>query len=250
VGVVSINGCTGSYEGTGGDRVGASRKAKLKLALVDSRTLIREALCSLLRAAISEYEVRAFETATCMQDYRPVALTLLAVGTASVRNARVADHIDLIKEILPEAPLLVISDRDDFDEVKAALERGVRGFIPTNVNPGVAVGALRLVHSGGTYVPTTAVGLDFAVVRDASAPASPPKDSASGPRLPRDGIDSISWRQRDVLELLCRGLPNKLIADRLGMQESTVKVHVHKIMKKLHVTNRTELAVRAMSDLS
>jgi two-component system nitrate/nitrite response regulator NarL len=58
---------------------------------------------------------------------------------------------------------------------------------------------------------------------------------------------TFSKRQREILELLCLGLPNKVIAYRLGIVESTVKVHLKNIMRKLNLTSRTQVALYALS---
>jgi DNA-binding NarL/FixJ family response regulator len=126
----------------------------------------------------------------------------------------------------------VLADRDDVDEVNRALTHGVRGYIPTSVECGVAVAALRLISAGGTFVPADAL----------RSTATKPDDQPEGKRQRRsDGLD-LTPRELSVIDLLREGKPNKLIAARLDMQESTVKVHVRNILKKLNATNRTHAA--------
>lgn len=235
-------------DATVGDGAGAFGEVKPRLALVDPRPLIRESVFNLLRAAATEFEVRACARADCINNEGVVSLIILAVGTASVRNTFIAREICLLRELVPDALLAILSDRDGCDEVKAALELGIRGFIPTSVDARVAVSALRLVHAGGTYVPTTAIGLAPAAMQGASASASLPQNTAEHPQPRSNALSGVTGRERDVLELLCKGFSNKLIANHLSMQESTVKVHIHRIMKKLQVHNRTELAVRTMAE--
>ena len=100
--------------------------------------------------------------------------------------------------------------------------------------------AVALVLAGGSYAPP---GLLLAADRRpppsaaAREPSRPP--SAAGPV-----IDRLTLRQREVLALLGQGRPNKVIAQRLSMCESTVKVHVRQIMRKLGAKNRTEVALK------
>jgi DNA-binding CsgD family transcriptional regulator len=116
----------------------------------------------------------------------------------------------------------VLADRDDVDEVNRALTHGARGYIPTSVDCEVAVAALRLISAGGTFVPAGAL----------RSTAEKPDDQPEGERQRRsDGLD-LTPRELSVIDLLREGKPNKLIAARLEMQESTVKVHVRNILKR------------------
>src|ERR1700738_482398 len=141
---------------------------------------------------------------------------------------------------LPEASTVVPADSDDVDEVNRALAYGVRGYLPTSIEWEVAVAALRLISAGGTFVPADAL----------RSTAAKPDDQPEGERQGRsDGLD-LTPRELSVIDLLREGKPNKLIAAHLDMQESTVKVHVRNILKKLNATNRTHAAFVANRLLS
>ncbi len=133
---------------------------------------------------------------------------------------------------LPEASAVVLSDRDDAEEVNRALTQGVRGYIPTSVECEVAVAALRLIGAGGTFVPVKALH---------STTARPDDRPEAGRQRRSDGLD-LTPRELSVIDLLREGKPNKLIARQLDMQENTVKVHVRNILKKLNAANRTHAA--------
>src|SRR4029077_8592377 len=106
-------------------------------------------------------------------------------------------------------------------------------YIPTSVEWEVAVAALRLISAGGTFVPAGALRSTAAKLYD---------QRPEGERQRRsDGLD-LTPRELSVIDLLREGKPNKLIAARLDMQESTVKVHVRSILKKLNAANRTHAA--------
>ena len=124
---------------------------------------------------------------------------------------------------------MLISDDEDPDQIVKVLEAGARGFIPSNLPLTVAVEAMRLVRAGGTFVPASSL---MAVRRSAEGAAAA-KPAGNGMFTPR---------QVDVIEALRQGKANKIIAYELEMRESTVKVHVRNIMKKLKATNRTQVA--------
>ncbi len=110
------------------------------------------------------------------------------------------------------------------------MQCGARGYIPTaTTSVAIAVEVVRLVRAGGTFVPPTSLQMM--------------QHSPLGPELTLE--EPLTPRQLAVLEHLAQGKPNKVIAYELGMSESTVKVHVRTILKKVQATNRTEAAFRA-----
>jgi DNA-binding NarL/FixJ family response regulator len=94
----------------------------------------------------------------------------------------------------------------------------------------VLLGAVRLVASGGIYVPVQALTAREAAV---AAPAAPQPDLG------------MSARQREVLDLLLKGLPNKLIARKLDISENTAKIHVSAVLRALGVASRTQALIAA-----
>jgi DNA-binding NarL/FixJ family response regulator len=126
-------------------------------------------------------------------------------------------------------PIVILSDLEDPNVIVGALDQGARGYIPTTLTLEVAVNALRLVKAGGTFVPASSL---IAVRRSVAGTVNPEQ---AGERL-------FTARQAAVVEALRRGKANKIIAYELNMRESTVKVHVRNIMRKLKARNRTEVA--------
>ena len=111
-----------------------------------------------------------------------------------------------------------------------ATRLGSRGYLPATLPLAEVVGAIRLVSDGGAYVPAC-------VLAAASLGQSPPV-------RPRDGHGNpieFSPRELHVLALLQQGKQNKVIAYELGICESTTKVHIRHIMKKLAARNRTQV---------
>ena len=125
-------------------------------------------------------------------------------------------------------PVLVLSATHDRATVEHALDLGAMGFIPKTANTRVLLDALRLVLSGGVYVPA-----ESAQASGALRPRSVTRPEQLG----------LTLRQADVLKLLVQGKPNKLICRDLRLSEGTVKVHVSAILRALNVRNRTQVVI-------
>ena len=140
------------------------------------------------------------------------------------------DGFDLLGELRrnwPGIPVLVLSATHDRATIEAALDMGAMGFIPKTANARLLIDALRLVLSGGVYVPTDCSGADGFRPRPAAKPAEL----------------GLTMRQADVLKLLVQGKPNKLICRDLRLSEGTVKVHVSAILRALNVHTRTQVVI-------
>jgi DNA-binding NarL/FixJ family response regulator len=110
------------------------------------------------------------------------------------------------------------------------LRGGAKGFVPMSHGLKVLVAALERLRTGGTFVPLVLSEADGRRASD---------DKGYAPQR------VLTRRQRDVLALISEGRSNKLIADALGMSESTVKAHVKQIIRRLNVVNRTQAALIA-----
>jgi DNA-binding NarL/FixJ family response regulator len=161
-------------------------------------------------------------------DLQSAVLILCAVG-AGVSD--VSEQLMRLNEARCTAPIVVLSDENDIDLMMMVLDSGASGFMPTDISLEVAVHALRLIAAGGRYFPAMSL--------TARRTCSESEKSISHP------VCKFTRRQAAVIEALRRGKANKIIAYELNMCESTVKVHVRNIMKKLKAKNRTEVAYLA-----
>jgi DNA-binding NarL/FixJ family response regulator len=151
-----------------------------------------------------------------------------------------APWIARLRARFPAMPLIVVSAEESPALVRALIDCGVAGFIPKSDSAAVVLQAVRLVLSGGTYAPLRLLG------GLGGSPSAGKVDTTMGHDLP---VHGLTHRQLDVLALLARGLPNKLIARELGLSEGTVKVHLLAIFRALDVRNRTEAVVAAQKKL-
>lgn len=143
-----------------------------------------------------------------------------------------ADGLSLLRDLRRDqnpVPVVVISGVDDRNRVLKALDLGALGFIPKSSSTEVMLQAVRLVLAGGTYIPQQAL-------------AAHGGQQHAGDR---QGIRDLTDRQRQILALMAKGKPNKLIAVELNISEATVKSHVTEILRVLKVTNRTQAVIVA-----
>ncbi len=206
------------------------------VVVVERRPFVRECLVRSLSAE-TNWTVAAFGTLAGWQDAPKrvrASLIVLSIGADPLRGA--GDTV-LLKEIAADTPVAVMADSEAPSAIMAALDLAVRGYIPTSLPLNVAVEALRLVRAGGIYVPAGCL------IASHGAKAS------AGVEKPREA-SQFTLRQRDVIECLRTGKANKIIAHELNMRESTVKVHVRNIMRKLKARNRTEVAYLANARLA
>jgi DNA-binding NarL/FixJ family response regulator len=166
-------------------------------------------------------------------------LVLLSVGANFLGTAEQQELMHAVHTLTPDAKLVVLSDRDEAEEVCGAFAAGASGFLPTSVEPALALQALSFIMEGGSFFPPYALSHPcFAGERECGV-----ADGRMG-TLPRS--DALTDRQRSVITLLRQGKSNKHIARELDISEATVKVHVRQIMRKFGVMNRTQVAISAI----
>jgi DNA-binding NarL/FixJ family response regulator len=170
-----------------------------------------------------------------------LALALVDLAMPGVQGS---EHLAEVIEHLPHVPVIVLSGSEDAVLMKSLLAMGVQGFIPKAYSPDVMLSAVRLVLSGGVYVPPLLLQerVDGAVATAASNSSAAPQPS-SFDSLEERLRKLLTERQLDVLRLLSQGKPNKLIARDLGISEGTVKIHLAAIFRALNVRNRVEAVV-------
>jgi DNA-binding NarL/FixJ family response regulator len=157
---------------------------------------------------------------------------ILHKHTAPIGDAALEDQLLRLADLAPDLPRVVFSDIDDADDIVKAFGLGVRGYIPINLPIKQVVEAIRLVSAGGSYVPSSILSLS--TQRGAAQSYTERKHHCA---------ERFSPRQMEVLQRLWQGKQNKAIAYDLDMCESTVKVHIRHIMKKLNARNRTQVVL-------
>lgn len=193
--------------------------------LVDGRPLVRECLARGIRAEWPEARLAVTGWDGLATAGDGVALCLVSTaGGGSLESVRAA---------LPGAALVVLGDDDGYPAVSRAAAQGARGYFTTAVDLAVLVQGMRLVLMGGTAMPLALPARPAPSHHDATVVRS------------RFSAELFTPKELEVLQALAKGLPNKLIAHELSICETTVKVHLRHIFRKLGTTNRTHAALLA-----
>ncbi|WP_318862006.1 response regulator transcription factor [Sinorhizobium meliloti] len=203
------------------------------LLILDGRALGRECLARTLINHGLAMDVAAYGSIDDWREMKgncpPVAAVLFNIGAR--QDGEIATDIPTLASEFRPAPVVVLSDSDDIAQILRVLEGGAKGFIPTSVGVDVCIEAIGLAIAGGVFVPASSVVAARHLIETEKHLAPP-----------LAGMFTI--RQAEVVEALRKGKANKIIAYELNLRESTVKVHIRTIMKKLKATNRTEVACK------
>jgi DNA-binding NarL/FixJ family response regulator len=201
----------------------------VKILVADDHALIREAFRHLLTEL--KRGVTVLEAGDCDSACRVVAehpdLDLLLLDLRLPGAGGLAT-LEKLRAEYPTLPVVVVSALEDPATVRGALARGAMGFIPKSSSNDVMLSALRLVLSGGRYLPP-----EILASQGTAADATP----QSAEQL------HLTDRQREVLVLMTQGKSNKQICRELGLAEATVKIHVTAILRVLKVTSRAQAIV-------
>ena len=211
----------------------------MKILIVDDHALFREGLVLLLKDL--DHDLRVLQAGSVADavdqlegnvDVEVVLLDMFMPGRGGI------DLLAEVKGKRPWVPVVILSADERVSTVTAAIERGASGYIPKTSTGEVMREALKLVLAGGIYLPP-------ALLRDSSValPSEPP--AGAGVSAPVARQLGITARQADVLNCLLVGMPTKVIASKLKLSESTVKIHIMAIFRALKVHNRTEAVIEA-----
>ena len=207
------------------------RVATTPILIISAATLIRDCLARCLAEAELNCSTSGYAS---VDEWRPADLaapvTILLCATGDGATERViCDDIARLQAKAPDSQIIVLSDVEDPVLVRRSLEHGAQGFVGMTFNLDMAAAAIRLVQAGEKFVPVSSL---------LAAQAAPMPAADKGPLG-----QALTQRQIDVIDRLRRGESNKIIAFKLEMSESTVKIHIRNIMRKIKARNRTEVAI-------
>jgi DNA-binding NarL/FixJ family response regulator len=201
----------------------------IRVLVVDDHAVVREGLRAFLELQdgidVAGEAADGEEAIALAERLRPDVVLMDLVmpqldGLAAMRALR---------ERVPAARVIVLTSFADDDRLLPALRAGAAGYLLKNAQPQELARAVRAAHAGEALLdPLVAARLVDALAGE------------------KDPLDRLTPREREVLELIGRGFPNKRIARELGLSEKTVKTHVGHVLAKLGVTDRTQAAVVAV----
>ena len=219
----------------------------VRVLVVDDHTLFRRGLIALL-AGDARFEVVA-EAADAGEAQRRAAemqpdLILLDNHLPGVSGV---DALAGLLQAAPAARVLMLTVSEDERDLAAALRGGARGYLLKTVDSEMLASAIQRTMAGESVVSPEMTSKLVSAFRamppaEASVPTPPPVVAA-----PADPIHSLSPREQEILRHIARGASNKEIARALEIAETTVKIHVQHILRKLNLSSRVQAAVLASS---
>ncbi|HEV8592342.1 MAG TPA: response regulator transcription factor, partial [Pyrinomonadaceae bacterium] len=191
--------------------------------------MVREALRVLLEAdrdfTVVGEAADAIETTALVKELRPD----VAIFDLPMRGLNGSSFPEYICRYLPITRSLILSARSAKEYVIDALRHNAAGYLFKSGSYETLADAIRIVAAGGLYVPIALAEADLRACTD------------QGHEKSQDSYETLTRRQREVLELAARGLTNGEIAGRLCISPRTVEIHRAKLMDKLALRRRAEL---------
>jgi DNA-binding NarL/FixJ family response regulator len=204
----------------------------MRILLADDHVLVRDALKSYIERLADDatvFAVSSFPEALALAR-REVGLDLVILDFR-MPGMNGLEGLIRMREVFPRTPVVIMSGLARPQDISAAMAAGAAGFFPKTLNGAALVSAVRLVLAGERFVPS----------------ADHAGSGRNEPQMEDEATSSLTAREREVLDLLTKGMSNKEIARQLELQEVTIKLHVRGICRKLGAKNRTQAALRAVA---
>ena len=212
---------------------------RIRILVVDDHTLFRRGLMALL-AREAQFDLvgdaaDAGEAQRRAQELQP-DLILLDNHLPGVRGV---DALPALRAAAPGARVLMLTVSEDEQDLAAALKAGAAGYLLKTIEGDALSTAIERVMRGEPVVAPEMTGKLMSVLRG-DTPRPPPSPATAL-------LDLLSPREREILRGIARGASNKEIGSSLGIAETTVKIHVQHVLRKLAVSTRVQAAVLAAS---
>lgn len=206
----------------------------IKLLIADDHAIVREGLRALIATEPGlELLDEASDGVQAVDKALALRPDVILLDMMMPRKDGLGAIHDIIKEN-PDARILVLTSFAEDEKVFPAIKAGALGYLLKDSSPQELLQAIRNVYSGEASLhPTIARKL----MRELSQPVKLPPTT-----------DPLTEREGEVLRLVAQGLSNDEIAERLVVSERTVRTHVSHILHKLHLANRTQMALYAVRE--
>ena len=223
---------------------------RIRLLLIDDHNLFRRGLKALLdQDGRFEVSGEAGDMGEALRQLGKGAPDVILLDN-HLPGVRGVDGIPALKEAAPRARVLMLTVSEDEQDLAAALQAGADGYLLKTVESDQLCEAIVKALDGNSVVSpemmTKLVSAFRSLPAAAADSASAPLEAPPGQGEERETLQSLSPREREILALIARGDSNKLIARELDIAETTVKIHVQHILRKLNVSTRVHAAVYAV----
>jgi DNA-binding NarL/FixJ family response regulator len=207
-----------------------------RIAIVEDNRGIRESLAAYVRMAPDLHCVctcgSAEEALAALPGRRPDVVLM----DIQLPHQSGIECTARLKQLLPQVRIIMVTVYGDPDLIFKALRAGACGYLLKRCTPRELIAAVREVQQGGAPMSREIARKVIAHFLEAPNPSSPASE-----------MEQLSPREREILDLLTQGFPDKEIADRLGVKHGTVRWHLQNVYEKLHVRSRTEAALKFRS---
>ena len=203
------------------------------IAIVEDNKTIRESLTEFVQA---DPECRCVCTSATAEDALktvPKHNPDIVLMDIQLPNLSGIECCAQLKQLLPAVQIIMVTVYEDTDRLFKALRAGACGYLLKRCAPEELVAAIREVRQGGAP-------MSREIARKVIVSFQEPLAAAAE-------VEGLSPREREILELLAEGFPNKEIASRMGVTDGTVRWHLRHVYNKLHVRSRTEAALKFRS---
>jgi DNA-binding NarL/FixJ family response regulator len=231
--------------------VGASDSAGpdvLNVLLIDPSPLSR----SCFLAALTGDETIAITAAASIAEVGlqsvkkgKLHVVVLRIAGEDLTEDQLTQRLVSLRDSFPGTNTMLLAATDAPDQLLCALRQGIAGFITTDLSLAATVRAIHLLHNGLAIYPYTSF---HSLQRILATPHLGVRSKRVPVSQSHAQLESLTPRQQEVLQLLVEGMSNKSIAYRLGISESTVKVHIRAIMERTGVISRTQIISRFFSE--
>jgi DNA-binding NarL/FixJ family response regulator len=204
-----------------------------KIAIVEDNKVIRESLMEFVQTD-SECEC-VYSCATAKDALKEMSkhqpdIVLMDIQLPDISGIECTARL---KQLLPSVQIIMVTVYEDTERIFKALRAGACGYLLKRCTPEELVAAIREVRQGGAPMSRE---IARKVILSFQEPVATTAE-----------VEGLSPREREILELLAAGLPNKQIATRVGLTDGTVRWHLRHVYNKLHVRSRTEAALKFLA---
>ncbi|MDC0761662.1 response regulator [Brevibacillus porteri] len=222
------------------------RQQELRIVIVDDHQLFREGVKRILEME-DDFKVvgegaDGGEATVLAEEHKPDVL-LMDINMPNINGVSAAENVISVS---PSTRVIMLSIHDDEGYVYRTLRAGASGYLLKEMGTSDLVDAVRVVASGGAYIHPKVTGKlieEFRRLSEQEGTAersfSVDESQAIDPKV----IESLTRREREVLQLMAEGKSNRAIGEFLFISEKTVKNHVSSILQKLNVQDRTQAVV-------
>jgi two-component system nitrate/nitrite response regulator NarL len=208
----------------------------IRLLVVDDHTLFRRGLVALLASDASlQVAGEAADAAEAVRKAAELQPDVILLDN-HLPGATGIQALPGLKEAAPRAKVVLLTVSEDEQDLQAALRGGAHGYLLKTIDGDLLAASIHRIVRGEPVISPEMTGKLVAAFQQAGAPPVPAEP---------DPLSQLSGREQEVLREIARGASNKEIARALDIAETTVKIHVQHILRKLGLSSRVQAAVFA-----